>query len=196
MSGHDPKSIQKKSNLKSTNGPQKKTARRAKRKPKGDAVPKAADKNQIARLIATHWKAALGDVALTDDTTFFDAGGTSLELTKVHVPLFKELGIPFDITVLFEAPRMGQLAGKLASMASVVPVEVNKASPTDDPAPRAVTDFPDDAIAIVGMAARVPGVANLDEVWARLTRGENLIRPFDQDEAEVSYTDRERASAA
>ena len=44
------------------------------------------------------------------------------------------------------------------------------------------TKIPDDAIAIVGMAVRVPGANSPDELWQNLIEGKETIRQFSRDE--------------
>ncbi|KEJ95561.1 amino acid adenylation domain-containing protein [Pseudosulfitobacter pseudonitzschiae] len=153
--------------------------------------------HQISKLIVARWKQALGDIDPSHDTTFFDAGGSSLELVDVHAGLIKDLGVSFDIMVMFEAPKLGQLASKLADIVAQAPP---KARQTKKPAKTAAApshdNLPDTAIAIVGMAARLPESDNLDHFWQHLCNGENLIRPFAAEDAQDSYSAAERASAA
>lgn len=55
----------------------------------------------VARTVSACWHEILGE-ANEADMNFFDAGGDSLRLLKLHEALARELGIDFAATVLFE----------------------------------------------------------------------------------------------
>jgi hypothetical protein len=55
---------------------------------------------------------------IPEDRTFFDLGGTSLQLVNAHAAMERRLGRSFDIVKLFEAPRIRDLARLLAGEAA------------------------------------------------------------------------------
>lgn len=124
------------------------------------------------------WDDILSCGPLPDSATFFDAGGTSLQLIDAHARLETALGFPFDLTLFFEHPRLGDIAAVLATTAPTPPQTATPtgARPTD--------------IAVIGYAARIPGAATLDDFWARQRQGENLIHRFSPDELEDDPTRR------
>ncbi|SDC03797.1 hybrid non-ribosomal peptide synthetase/type I polyketide synthase [Ruegeria marina] len=154
---------------------------------------------QAEAIVARLWDEALGCGPVPDDMTFFEAGGTSLQLVDVHAALMKKLGTSFDITIMFEVPRLGALSAKLAQIvnesAPADPLLLTAATPRPAPGDRKETpaDLPENAIAIVGMAARLPGVNSIPEFWEHLRKGTNLIRPFAPEELEDSFTATQRS---
>ena len=66
-------------------------------------------------IIRQVWEQALGVEVRTYDKTFFDLGGTSLQLIAVHAELQRRLGRSFDIANIFEAPRIRDLERLFAS---------------------------------------------------------------------------------
>ena len=54
-------------------------------------------------------------------------------------------------------------------------------------------DIPEDAIAIIGMAGRIPGADTVEEFWRNLKNGKESISHFRDDELEDNFTDEERA---
>lgn len=71
-----------------------------------------AHKSQAVSLrdkIRETWATVLGRDIPTGDATFFDLGGTSLQLIAVHTALQTQLGRRFDIAKLFQAPRVRDL---------------------------------------------------------------------------------------
>lgn len=77
--------------------------------PKEPRPVRKADAGSLSSVIRHCWEEIL-DRPITDDTrTFFDHGGTSLQLIQVHALLQTRLGQTFDIAKLFEAPRIREL---------------------------------------------------------------------------------------
>jgi len=145
------------------------------------AAKRALKKSKVRKIIAGIWADLLGAGAIADDRTFFEAGGTSLLLLRARVKMQDALGIEIAQTQLFETPRLGDLATALAAqLAETVgtgnaPCEaVAVAAPQSD----------DKAIAIIGYAARLPGVASTDAFWNAIQRGEDLIERFDPSDLE------------
>lgn len=56
------------------------------------------------------WQEALGAAEIPVDRNFFDLGGTSLQLLKVHAGLEAELGRNVDVIALFKHPTIRELA--------------------------------------------------------------------------------------
>ncbi|MEO8242236.1 MAG: amino acid adenylation domain-containing protein [bacterium] len=144
------------------------------------AAAPAIAAGQIRATVARVWDDILGCGALSDAATFFDAGGTSLQLIDAHARLERLLGFPFDLTLFFERPRLGDIAAELAEAAK-------SAAPQTAPigiecAPAAKVRSSD--IAVIGYAARVPGAQTLDAFWASQCVGANLIQRFTPEDLE------------
>ncbi len=64
----------------------------------------------IEGIIARHWRRVLGTDAGGLDQNFFDLGGTSMQLMRVHAALEQELGRSIDVVSVFEHPKIRSLA--------------------------------------------------------------------------------------
>jgi amino acid adenylation domain-containing protein len=65
------------------------------------------------RTLAEIWREVLGIDAACLDENFFDLGGTSLLLIRVHAKIQKKLSPNVPLVVLFEAPKIRDLAERL-----------------------------------------------------------------------------------
>ena len=138
------------------------------------AFVKVGTKTQ-ARL-AEIWRGILGleEVGLEDP--FSALGGSSIQLVRLHASLRREFGIALDLVELFELPTIAAQASRIDSerKASMV-----SNTPTDHPHPSH-----DDAVAVIGMALRVPGANDPETFWQNLVDGVESISFFRQDEVE------------
>lgn len=99
---------------------------------------------------------------------FYEAGLTSVSVVKLTAALSGLLGREVPPTAVFEYPTTALLAGHLAGPAH----QVRRAVP--------VTPAPEDRIAIIGVAARLPGASDLAGFWANLRDGVCSVRTFDR----------------
>ncbi|MEM9247226.1 MAG: amino acid adenylation domain-containing protein [Pseudomonadota bacterium] len=140
--------------------------------------------SDIETLLGRIWQDLLGGTAPAPGDTFFEAGGTSLQLVEAHARIERALGTRVPIVELFSAPRFCDQVARLKALATgaaAVPVSVRHPQDTR----------PDDdrAIAVVGMAARLPGLsetghAALDAFWQALVAGRSLITHFAPEDLE------------
>jgi len=77
--------------------------------------------SELENMIATTWNRVLGIAAIGVDENFFDLGGHSLLLVRVHTELQKSLKRPISITSLFQYPTIATLAEHLGASASETP---------------------------------------------------------------------------
>ncbi|HTZ44396.1 MAG TPA: amino acid adenylation domain-containing protein [Jatrophihabitans sp.] len=108
------------------------------------------------------WSEVLGHdrIGITDN--FFEIGGDSLRVVRVATELSKRLGRSISPARLFEHFTVRALAADLAGASRTAPQPV--------PARRRAAE--DEAIAIIGMACRLPGgVTTPEEYWELLERG-------------------------
>ncbi len=131
------------------------------------------------------WQDVIGCRAPRDGDTFFDLGGTSLQLIEAHSKIEDLLGFTFDIATMFETARLADLTQRLSDLKAARPgksVASTSATGAHEP------------IAIVGMAARLPGVDSLDAFWNVTRAGESVIDHFDPTDAEDSFSPAERSA--
>ncbi len=133
------------------------------------ASPKPA---ALAPAIAQIWQSLLHAVPGPDDS-FFDIGGTSLHMTQAQQRLTDLLGWEPDITTLFQYPTVASLAKHLGERAQSTPA-----------AGAVLVDAPPsgNAVAIVGLAGRFPGAADVSQFWHNITHGVEAITRFTDDE--------------
>lgn len=135
----------------------------------GSGTPNiSALRNQII----SAWSKVLerNDIGVQDN--FFDIGGHSLAMARVHALLRDEAGIDVPLVDLFHYPTVDSLARELGEEQGVQPALV--------PVVRAGRQG--GAVAIVGMSGRFPGAQSIAEFWENLSGGVESIRFFTDDE--------------
>jgi amino acid adenylation domain-containing protein len=144
----------------------------------GDSRPFRPPGRGLESAIAEIWREVLGREQVGGDDNFFDLGGHSLLLVRVHGRLKKLLGREVPIVDLFAHPTVSSLAAYLSP-----PDERSErtavGAPTRRPARAATTDH---AIAIVAVAGRFPGARDVEELWRNLLDGRDSIRHFSAEE--------------
>lgn len=61
-------------------------------------------------IIAGLWEQVLGAKGIGPEQNFFDLGGTSMQLMRIHAALENALGRAIDVVAVFEHPNIGSLA--------------------------------------------------------------------------------------
>ncbi|MFB6392421.1 amino acid adenylation domain-containing protein [Polymorphospora sp. 2-325] len=105
-------------------------------------------------------------VSIGPDQRFFDGGAGSLGLMRFHLRCVAE-GLPLTIPDLFEHVTIRRLARFLEGGPAPAPVAAVNGPAADEP------------VAVVGMAVRLPGAADLAAFWAMVAAGERGIEHFD-----------------
>jgi amino acid adenylation domain-containing protein len=80
-------------------------------------VPESRSEEVLTRL----WREALGLEAIPVDRNFFDLGGTSLQLMRVHAGLEAELGLRCEVLSLFKHPTVREMASFLDGRTTSAP---------------------------------------------------------------------------
>ncbi|PPJ38177.1 hypothetical protein C5E45_10480 [Nocardia nova] len=151
------------------------------------AVPSttAASPSELCDAIAAVWARVLECDSVPATANFFDLGGNSLLVARVHLALEEALGISIARTDLFRYPTVASLAAALAG-------SVAAREPTDDP------DDPGDhsgPFAVIGMAVRVPGAADLDEFWDVIADARTTMTELDDEQLRAAGESDERIAA-
>lgn len=76
--------------------------------PEVDAQP-SVPQSRCEEIVTKLWRDALATDAVSVDRNFFDLGGTSLQLLRVHAGLEEELGQTIDVFALFQHPTIREL---------------------------------------------------------------------------------------
>ncbi|CDR18215.1 type I polyketide synthase [Streptomyces iranensis] len=135
---------------------------------------------ELERDIIAIWSDVLGHDRIGVNDNFFEIGGNSLRVVRVHTRLEELLGRPLAGAKLFEHFTVKTLAAYLTGGTRTRPEAL--------PGRRAIQDEP---IAVIGMACRLPGGANTpQEYWELLERGADGIIdvPKDRWDAEALYS--------
>ncbi|UFZ04090.1 amino acid adenylation domain-containing protein [Bradyrhizobium ontarionense] len=130
-----------------------------------DAV--AAVISETDRRVADIWCQVLGVASVGSDTRFFDAGGTSFGLIRLHGKLSAAFGKRLSVTDLFQLTTVRQQAAHLAG----TDASISKAPPSRSPAGRG-------EIAVVGMAGRFPGAPDIASFWKLILEGREGLQHF------------------
>jgi amino acid adenylation domain-containing protein len=123
--------------------------------------------------ISAVWCRVLRRNTVGIDDNFFEVGGHSLSLVRVHGLLEAELGRPLPITDLFRLPTIRALAAQLTGQAPAP-------DPALEPAPESARSS--ERIAIIGMACRFPGASDVDAFWRLLAAGHEGLTRFSRAE--------------
>ncbi|HEX6862666.1 MAG TPA: beta-ketoacyl synthase N-terminal-like domain-containing protein, partial [Thermoanaerobaculia bacterium] len=136
----------------------------------------AAPKSELERIIAAVWQEALAVETVGIHDNFFDLGGHSLLLARVHARLKEVLARDLSLVDLFKNPTVSSLAAAL----SAAPV---KPRPEARPAAAAQARGGErEEIAVIGLAGRFPGANTVDQLWESLRAGREAIRFFTDEE--------------
>ncbi|MFC8827313.1 amino acid adenylation domain-containing protein [Streptomyces sp. NPDC057137] len=128
----------------------------------------------LDRMIAEAWATALGLAEVDPDTGIFELGAGSMTALAVHGLLSTALDREFPLSAMIRYPTVRRLAAYLRD---------GSASPDTAGGPTAARGPVDgDAVAIVGMACRLPGAAGLEAFRENLRNGVESITHFTDDE--------------
>ncbi len=136
------------------------------------------ERRDVEHRIAAIWAEVLGLASVDPRRNFFELGGNSLLMMRIHARLHDELGVTLPITDLFRHPTVAALARFLGGEPVSSPESTAGAEtrPIDREAP----------IAVIGLACRFPGADSVEEFWENLLEGRESIRRFGPDELKAA----------
>lgn len=160
-------------------------------------MPDAAAATRLARL----WELTLGHRSFADDDPYFEVGGDSRLVVELTLLVNEEFGTQLAVSDVFSHPTIAALADLIQPTAGPArpATEAADARPRSDGRQTSSARVADDAgptpqahpartrtdIAIIGLACRVPGAADLDALWDLLMSGECPITGLPQDRADL-----------
>lgn len=141
-------------------------------------APATATETKLAAL----WASLLKMDRVGIDDSFFDLGGNSLLANQMIARLRSDLRVDVPVVKVFEHPTVAALARFIArfieggtASASAAPSRNTRASGRGD-------------VAIIGMAGRFPGAADVSKLWANLLAGAETTSFFKEHELDVSVS--------
>ncbi|HEY0172382.1 MAG TPA: amino acid adenylation domain-containing protein [Pyrinomonadaceae bacterium] len=143
-------------------------------------------RSEVERAVAAIWREALGLEQVGVHDNFFDLGGHSLLLVRVHSELRKAFDADLTMLDLFKYPTVSALAGFIAPEApdaDAATRQLGRVEPRPRPAGAEV--------AVVGMAGRFPGARTVEQFWQNLRDGVESVTFFSDEELLASGVDPE-----
>ncbi|MER6053455.1 SDR family NAD(P)-dependent oxidoreductase, partial [Streptomyces sp. NPDC001793] len=153
------------------------TKRHRNRHPKqaqeASTAPEARSRTEIEDTLTDIWRNLFGRAQIDPHANFFEMGGDSLLLIEAGRQIKEQLHAALSVADLFTYPTIARLAAHLAPA---------PAAPQRTGAPAAVrsTAYDDAAVAVIGMAARLPGARTVEEFWENLVNARESLVPTDE----------------
>ncbi len=140
--------------------------------PEPSAGPdRATPGTEAERKIARVWRRVLQRERVGIHDNFFDLGGHSLRMIRVHNRLRALFGPSLSMVELFQYPTVAALAKHLTRGEKRIAPPVS-----------AVRSEEGEEIAIIGMAGRFPGAGDVDAFWRNIRDGVESITFFSDEE--------------
>ncbi len=147
-------------------------------RPRPETVPYAAPRDELEARVCQLWAELLGLDRLGRDDSFFDYGGDSLLAVRAAARLSSLVGLAVTPTLLYAAPTPAAATARLRPGASGQGENDARPGGTADALPPRRGPAAHGAIAIVGMAVRLPGAADVEAFWQNLMAGRDSVRRF------------------
>ncbi|GFN33012.1 SDR family NAD(P)-dependent oxidoreductase [Paenibacillus xylaniclasticus] len=131
-----------------------------------------ASYSEVEQKVAQAWMAVLGYEELGIDDNFFDLGGDSILITRLHERLQEEFPGQTKIADLFSHPTIAKQSAFLTDKGLI-----DEAKDVTDKQSDSNTKVSTD-IAIIGMSVRLPDAPDLETFWANLIGSKESIRAY------------------
>ncbi|MCE7996677.1 MAG: amino acid adenylation domain-containing protein [Roseivirga sp.] len=130
--------------------------------------------NQTEEILLNIWAEVLGHDSISTDQNFFDAGGDSLKMITMSSKISKFFKKEVSVTNLFAHPTITELA-RLVGPEEVATNRATRKMKTKSQNNGKSANESND-IAVVGIAGRFPGAANVGELWENLKAGVDSVQ--------------------
>ncbi len=137
------------------------------------ALNQPALETQLSRI----WADVLKIPAVNRDDNFFDLGGHSLLAAEMTRAAEAHFNLELAVIDVFDHPTLSSYATHVASKLNGKPAQLHVRKSL-----RPHSQTRADDIAVIGMAGRFPGAANLNELWQLIREGRSTLRTFSDDE--------------
>ncbi|PNG59826.1 MULTISPECIES: polyketide synthase [unclassified Variovorax] len=139
------------------------------------AQPYAEARNETERRVCAAFARALGIDQVGRDDNFFDLGGDSLLVLRVLKDLQQGSARRLSTNLFFRQPTPAALAADMQAAETTPAV----ATPAERAPARPAAGADSEAVALVAMAGRFPGAADVEQFWDNLMAGRESISFFD-----------------
>ncbi|WP_442588338.1 amino acid adenylation domain-containing protein [Pedobacter sp. AW31-3R] len=139
-------------------------------------------KTDMEKKIAALWATLLELDAIGVNDNFFELGGNSLLALKNVAKLRSQYHLILPVTKLYQFPTVREVVSYLGFDKTTKPKTKKKQQSKNV----------DQAVAIIGMAAKFPGADTIDELWEVLCKGKETITFFNDDELHSSISSESR----
>ncbi len=140
-----------------------------------------APRSEFEEVITRIWQEALRVEKVGVHDNFFDLGGHSLLLAKVHSKIRDALKKDLSLIDLFKYPTISSLARHLSPLDGDQPSHLQKSLQQAEQR-RHAKNVVGREIAIVGMTGRFPGAKSIEALWLNLKNGVESITFFSDKE--------------
>ncbi|OOM76971.1 gramicidin S synthase 2 [Clostridium puniceum] len=132
------------------------------------------EKGKLNDKIYGIWVEVLGIGSFDKEENLFDLGGNSLDAVKITTLINEKLGIEISVVNVFTYPTVNSLSHYIQ--------QLNKIEDGESEEVTFCRLEKEDDIAIIGMAARVPGAEDINSFWRNIYNGVNNITHFNNEE--------------
>ncbi len=148
-------------------------------KPQSITSPKRTEKisSDIEERLTQIWKDILSLESCDREKNFFDLGGHSLQVVELQNRILRELDLDLVVADLFTYSTIASLSQHINSL-----TQEESDEKQNETGATGKDIFEKEDIAIIGMAGKFPGAANIDSFWENLKSGTESIRTFTKDE--------------
>jgi amino acid adenylation domain-containing protein len=138
-------------------------------------------RSESERVLSEIWNRVLSMPSAGLNDNFFERGGTSLSAFSIVQQISARLGVEISVLKIFEHPTIATLADFLRGRKDELSVvrDAYERAKARRKAALSPTAFD---VAIIGVAGRFPGAANLDELWRNLCEGRETVTVFRREE--------------
>jgi amino acid adenylation domain-containing protein len=142
-----------------------------------------APRGEVERAVAEIWQEALKIEKVGVDDNFFDLGGHSLLMTRVHARLKEVVAPDLSLIDLFRYPTVRSLTRFLSPDREETKPQIAER--------RMRIETEDREIAVIGLGGRFPGAKNPDQLWRNLVGGVESISRFTDEQLLAAGVDPE-----